>query len=74
MRISTQLFRNLSKFPKPAEEVHAAFKAVIGDAACNGCKKCTKKCQIDAIFATEIPAKKKTFNLRFQPSSWAIFF
>ncbi len=58
---SCQLFRNLRKFPKPAVEVHAAFQAVIDSEACIGCKKCTKKCQIDAINATETPATKKTF-------------
>lgn len=58
---SCQLFKNLGKFPKPAQEVHAAFHAVIDGTACSGCKKCTKKCQIDAILATDIPAQKKTF-------------
>jgi ferredoxin len=57
---SCQLFRNLRKFEKPAREVHAAFSATIDAALCNGCKKCTKKCQIDAIFATDVQAGKKT--------------
>jgi len=61
---SCQLFRNLGKFPKPAEEVHAAFHAAIDADACIGCKKCSKKCQIDAIFQTDIPATKKTFVQR----------
>lgn len=56
-----QLFRNLSKFPKPAEEVHAAYYAAIDSGSCNGCKKCTKKCQIDAIGSTPMMAGKKTF-------------
>ena len=56
-----QLFRNLRKFPKPAKEVHAAFHARIHREACIGCGKCIKKCQIDAIVPTEIPATKKTF-------------
>lgn len=57
---SCQLFRNLRKFEKPAQEVHAAFSATIDAELCNGCKKCTKKCQIDAIVATDIQAGKKT--------------
>lgn len=57
---SCQLFRNLRKFDKPAEEVHAAFSATIDAESCNGCKKCTQKCQIDAIVATDKPAGKKT--------------
>ena len=55
-----QLFRNLCKFEKPAQEVHAAFSATIDAESCNGCKKCTKKCQIDAIVATDVQAGKKT--------------
>ncbi|MCP3927455.1 MAG: 4Fe-4S dicluster domain-containing protein [Desulfobacterales bacterium] len=58
---SCQLFRNLRKFPKPAEEIHAAFYAFIDNTSCNGCMKCTKKCQIDAIFKTKVSAGKKTF-------------
>lgn len=58
---SCQLFRNLRKFPRPAEEVHATFRAAIDAEACNGCRKCTRKCQIDAIGATGTPAGKKTF-------------
>ncbi len=58
---SCQLFRNLGKFPKPAEEVHAAFHAAIDTHACIGCKKCAEKCQIDAIVQTDVPATKKTF-------------
>jgi len=57
---SCQLLRNLRKFDKPAREVHAAFSAAIDAKLCNGCKKCTKKCQIDAIFATDVKAGKKT--------------
>ena len=57
---SCQLMRNLRKFEKPAEEVHAAFLAAIDADLCNGCKKCTRKCQIDAIFATDVHAGKKT--------------
>jgi electron transport complex protein RnfB len=59
---SCQLFRNLRKFPKPAEEVHAAFYASIDNESCIGCKKCTTKCQIDAIVATDEKAGKKTFK------------
>jgi Na+-translocating ferredoxin:NAD+ oxidoreductase RNF subunit RnfB len=57
---SCQLLRNLRKFEKPAREVHAAFSATIDAELCNGCKKCTKKCQIDAIFATGVQIGKKT--------------
>ena len=57
---SCQVFRNLRKFEKPAQEVHAAFSATINAELCNGCKKCTKKCQIDAIVATDFQAGKKT--------------
>jgi electron transport complex protein RnfB len=59
-RDSCQIFRNLRKLEKPAREVHAAFSATIDAELCNGCKKCTKKCQIDAIFATDVQAGKKT--------------
>jgi electron transport complex protein RnfB len=55
-----QLFRNLRKIEKPAQEVHAAFSVKIEAELCNGCKKCTSKCQIDAIIATDIQAAKKT--------------
>jgi ferredoxin len=55
-----QLFRGLRKFEKPAQQVHAAFSAKIDAELCNGCKKCTKKCQIDAIVATDVQADKKT--------------
>lgn len=56
---SCQLLRNLGKFDKPATEVHAACYAVIDEELCNGCKKCTKKCQIDAIFTPDGQEDKK---------------
>jgi NAD-dependent dihydropyrimidine dehydrogenase PreA subunit len=56
---SCQIFRSLRKLEKPAREVHAAFSAAIDAELCNGCKKCTKKCQIDAIVATDIQTGKK---------------
>ncbi|MDA3896552.1 MAG: 4Fe-4S binding protein [Desulfobacteraceae bacterium] len=56
---SCQIFRNLRKLEKPAQEVHAAFSATIDTEICNGCKKCTKKCQIDAIVATDVQTGKK---------------
>ena len=54
-----QLLRNLGKFNKPATEVHAACYSVINEELCNGCKKCAKKCQIDAIYTHEDQADKK---------------
>jgi len=54
-----QLFRNLRQFKKPALEVHAAFYAQIDGDLCEGCKKCRKKCQIDAIVARDDQADKK---------------
>ena len=59
---SCQIFRHLRMLEKPAEEVHAAFSAAIDANLCNGCKKCTAKCQIDAIVATDVQvqAGKKT--------------
>lgn len=51
---SCQIFRHLRMLEKPAQEVHAAFSAAIDAKLCNGCKKCTKKCQIDAIVATDV--------------------
>ncbi len=51
---SCQIFRHLRMLEKPAREVHAAFSAAIDAKLCNGCKKCTKKCQIDAIVATDV--------------------
>ena len=61
---SCQIFRHLRMLEKPAEEVHAAFSAMIDAKLCNGCKKCTAKCQIDAIVATavQVQAGKKTKN------------
>lgn len=56
---SCQLLRNLRKFDKPATEVHAACYAVIDPELCNGCMKCTKKCQIDAIVSPEGQEDKK---------------
>ncbi len=56
---SCQIFRNLRKLEKPAQQVHAAFSAAIDAELCNGCKKCTKKCQIDAVVATDVQAGKK---------------
>ena len=58
---SCQIFRHLRMLEKPAEEVHAAFSAAIDAKLCNGCKKCTAKCQIDAIVATavQVQAGKK---------------
>jgi ferredoxin len=58
---SCQIFRHLRMLEKPAEEVHAAFSAAIDANLCNGCKKCTAKCQIDAIVATavQVQAGKK---------------
>ncbi len=56
---SCQLLRNLGKYDKPATEVHAACYAVIDEELCNGCKKCTKKCQIDAIFTPDGQEDKK---------------
>ncbi len=57
---SCQLLRNLGKFDNPATEVHAACYAVINEDLCNGCTKCTKKCQIDAIFTRDDQPDKKT--------------
>lgn len=51
---SCQIFRHLRMLEKPAREVHAAFSAAIDAKLCNGCQKCTKKCQIDAIVATDV--------------------
>jgi len=53
-----QLFRNLRNFDKPAVEVHAAFYAKIEGDLCEGCKKCRKKCQMDAI----VPRADQTDN------------
>jgi len=51
---SCQIFRHLRMLEKPAREVHAAFSAAIDAKLCNECKKCTQKCQIDAIVATDV--------------------
>lgn len=52
-RDSCQLFRYLRKFEKPAEQIHSSFFAEIDTASCIGCGKCTPRCQIDAITATD---------------------
>jgi len=51
---SCQIFRHLRMLEKPAWGVNAAFSAAIDVRLCNGCKKCTQKCQIDAIVATDV--------------------
>ena len=56
---SCQIFRHLRMLEKPAREVHSAFSAAIDVTLCNGCQKCTKKCQIDAIGATDTGKKAK---------------
>jgi len=52
-RDSCQLFRYLRKFEKPAEQIHSSYRAEINPSACIGCGKCTGRCQIDAITATD---------------------
>lgn len=46
---SCQLLKNLSKFEKPAEEVHSAYFAVINEELCSECGECIERCQMGAI-------------------------
>ena len=47
--------------------MHAAFSATIDAELCNGCKKCTKKCQIDAIVARDVQTDKKAKIHKIDP-------
>ncbi len=47
-----QLFKNLCKFEKPAEEVHSAYFAIIDEEICSECGDCIERCQLDAISET----------------------
>lgn len=57
---SCQMLRIVSKWPKPAEEVHSPYYAVITEESCTGCGKCVKRCQIDAVKEKQAePGSKK---------------
>ena len=62
---SCQMLRIVTKWPKPANEVHSAFTAVIDKNACNSCGKCVKRCQVDAVKETASPdgGKKKLYAI-----------
>ncbi len=40
---------NMKKLPKPAQYFHTNYYAEIDTELCKGCKKCAKRCQMDAI-------------------------
>jgi len=46
---SCQMLRIVTKWPKPAEEVHSPYFAAIEEESCTGCSKCVKRCQVDAV-------------------------
>lgn len=48
-RESCQMLRVITKWPKPAQEVHSAFTAGIDSESCSGCGKCVRRCQVDAV-------------------------
>jgi H+/Na+-translocating ferredoxin:NAD+ oxidoreductase subunit B len=50
---SCQLLKNLGKFPKPAEEIHSPYFAVIDADLCSACEECMDRCQLDAISETD---------------------
>jgi Pyruvate/2-oxoacid:ferredoxin oxidoreductase delta subunit len=50
----------MKKFPRPAEYWHSNYFAQVDAEACEGCKKCQKRCQMEAI---SIEDKISTVNL-----------
>jgi electron transport complex protein RnfB len=50
----------LKKFPRPAEYWHSNYYARVDAELCEGCKKCQKRCQMEAI---SIEDKKSHVNL-----------
>ncbi|MBU1171212.1 MAG: 4Fe-4S binding protein [Proteobacteria bacterium] len=50
----------LSSFPRPADFVASNFYAALDEESCNGCGKCLKRCQMNAI---ELKDKKAVLNL-----------
>ncbi len=43
------LLHQLKRYPRPAEMVRSAFVASVDSSLCKGCKKCIKRCQMDAV-------------------------
>ncbi|MBN1472736.1 MAG: 4Fe-4S binding protein [Syntrophaceae bacterium] len=43
------VLRGLKMFAKPSEHFHASYYAVVDESLCKGCKKCVKKCGMEAI-------------------------
>ncbi len=43
------VLRTIKTFPKPSEFAASAFMLAVDSNLCDGCKKCIKRCQMDAI-------------------------
>ena len=44
-----ELLSTAKKFPRPVEVFHSNYRAVVDAGLCNGCSRCVKRCQMDAI-------------------------
>lgn len=53
------IFEMMSAFPRPADFAASNFYATLDAASCNGCGKCAKRCQMNAL---EIVDKKAVLN------------
>ncbi len=49
----------ISTFPRPSDFVASNFQAVLNNESCNGCGKCAKRCQMNAL---EVKNKKAVLN------------
>lgn len=54
------VLHGLKLYPRPADHIHSNYFSVIDGNLCNGCRKCEKKCAMEAI---SIEEKKATVNL-----------
>jgi ferredoxin len=43
------VLKGLKMFPRPAEHFQTSYYAVVDESLCKGCKKCVKKCGMEAI-------------------------
>ena len=48
-----EVLQNARKLPRPADAIATAHRASISASACTGCRKCLKRCPMDAIAITD---------------------
>lgn len=55
-----EVLRNARKLPRPADAIPSGYQAAVDAQRCTGCKRCLKRCPMDAITITNATAQIDT--------------